>query len=113
MTADFHHLIVYVPVEHADRIRSVLAERGAGKIGPYDSCSFSVRGTGRFRPLEGSNPAIGESGRIECVDEERIEVLVPRDPAILTPLLRALKEAHPYEEPAVHLLPMTDYHSVL
>lgn len=106
------HLIVYVPVAHADAIRKVLAEHGAGKLGRYDSCSFSARGTGRFRPLKGANPAIGSVGTVEEVEEERIEVLVPSDPAILAPLLRAVREAHPYEEPAIHLLPMIEVRSV-
>src|SRR6478609_5665411 len=67
-------LTVYVPVADADRVRAVLAEVGAGRIGDYDNASFSTPGTGRFRPLAGANPAIGAVGRIEEVPEERIEV---------------------------------------
>ena len=95
-----YHLIIYVPVEHADAIRAVLASCGAGHIGNYDSCSFSVRGTGRFRPLTGANPHIGSIGRIEEVEEERIEVVV--DEAHLKAVLAAARKAHPYEEPAIH-----------
>ena len=108
-----YHLIVYVPLDAADQVRKALAEAGAGRIGKYDSCSFSVRRKGRFRPLKDAVPAIGTPGSYEEVDEERIEVVVPADPKLLRPILEAVKAAHPYEEPAMHLLPMEDYHSHL
>lgn len=113
MKFPFYHLIVYVPISHADAVRTALAEAGAGKIGNYDSCSFSVRGTGRFRPLPGADPASGSIGSVEEVEEERIEVLVPSDPGKLRTILKAVKNVHPYEEPAMHLIPMEDYHSFL
>ena len=100
------HLIVYVPVTHADAIRSAMAEAGAGRIGNYDSCSFSTRGTGRFRPLAGADPQIGKAGRLESVDEERIEAVVKNED--ITAVLDAVRKTHPYEEPAVHVLPMMD-----
>ncbi len=107
----FYHVIIYVPLSHTDDVRQALAEAGAGTIGAYDSCSFSVRGIGRFRPLEGAKPHIGSSGAIEEVEAERIEVLVPHD--AITAVLRAVKNVHPYEEPAIHVLPMEDYKSFL
>lgn len=105
-TMDFahYHLVVYVPLAQADAIRKALAESGAGHIGNYDSCSFSVRGTGRFRPLKGSNPTIGSEGMLEEVEEERIEVLVPH--AQLKKVVAAVRKVHPYEEPAIHILPL-------
>ncbi len=111
---DRYHLIVYVPVADADRVRSALASAGAGHIGAYDSCSFSVRGTGRFRPLQGSHPAIGSEGKMEEVEEERIEAVVADvDGHTLKNVLRAVRKAHPYEEPAIHVLPMLDEHPLL
>ena len=71
-------LVVFVPLSHTDIVRQALGEAGAGKIGNYDFCSFSSRGTGRFRGNEKSNPAIGEANKYEVVEEERIEVIVPR-----------------------------------
>ncbi len=65
-------LIVFVPLSHADIVRKALGEASAGKIGNYDFCSFSSRGTGRFRGNEKSKPAIGESEKYEAVEEERI-----------------------------------------
>jgi hypothetical protein len=97
-----HHVIVYVPVPHADAVRKALAESGAGKIGNYDSCSFSVRGTGRFRPLKGSDPAIGVHGKLEEVEEERIEVIIPKD-IDLKRVIDAVRSVHPYEAPAIQI----------
>jgi hypothetical protein len=95
-------VIVYVPVADAGKIRQVLGEAGGGRIGNYDFCSFSVRGVGRFRPLPGANPTIGEVGKPEQVEEERIEIEV--DEKFLKDLLHKLKAAHPYEEPAIDVV---------
>ena len=97
-------IVVFVPVEAADKVRAVLSESGAGHIGNYDHCSFSVRGVGRFRGLEGTNPAVGESGKLEEVEEERIETICPKEK--MDEVLVALREVHPYEEPAIDLIPL-------
>ncbi len=91
-------LTTYVPAADADAVRRALAAAGAGTIGDYDSASFSTPGEGRFRPLAGANPAIGEVGRLEVVDEVRVELVLarPRRAAVVAALLAA----HPYEEPA-------------
>lgn len=102
-----YHLIIYVPLQNADAIRSVLAANGTGKIGNYDSCSFSTRGTGRFRPLKGADPHLGKIGSVEEVEEERIEVVVTDD-VDLKKLLSELRKAHSYEEPAIHVLGMVE-----
>ena len=62
MQAELYHVIILAPVDSADAVRKALADAGAGHIGNYDSCSFSSKVTGRFRPLEGSDPAIGSQG---------------------------------------------------
>lgn len=102
-----YHLIVYVPLTHAAQIREALARGGAGKLGHYDSCSFSSRGIGRFRPLKGANPFIGKEGAIAEVEEERIEAVIPDD-VELKEVVKAIRAAHPYEEPAIHILPMVE-----
>ena len=102
-----YHLIIYVPLSHAQSVRDALASAGAGKIGNYDSSSFSSRGIGRFRPLKGANPHIGSVGKIEEVEEERIEVVVPEGVDV-TKIVAAVRKVHPYEEPAIHILPMAD-----
>ncbi len=92
-------IVVFTPLSHAEAVRKALAEAGAGHIGNYDSCSFSSIGMGRFRALKGAKPFIGEEGKIETVEEERIEVICPVK--ILDALLTAVKKVHPYEEPAI------------
>jgi hypothetical protein len=99
----FLKIVIYVPVTHADKIRATLAKAGAGHIGNYDSCSFSVRGVGRFRGLEGSHPAIGQPGRVEEVEEERIETAC--EEKNLGAILEEVKKVHPYEEPAIDVYP--------
>lgn len=97
-------LVVFVPLSHADIVRETLGNTGAGKIGNYNFCSFSSRGTGRFRGNDQSNPTIGKAGNYESVEEERIEVLVPR--AILRDVVGAVKKVHPYEEVAFDVYPL-------
>lgn len=100
----FVKLIVFAPVKSADKIRKVLAVAGCGKLGDYDSCSFSSIGWGRFRPLKGSQPVIGRQGKIERVREERIEVLAPRSK--VKSIIKLMTAAHPYEEPAFDIVPV-------
>ena len=96
--------VVFVPLSHADAVRQALGEAGAGKIGNYDFCSFSSRGSGRFRGNEKTNPAIGEAGKYETVEEERIEAIVPRE--ILKGVIEKVKATHPYEEVAFDVYPI-------
>lgn len=95
----FYKLCFYVPEDHAEAVKAAVFEAGAGRIGNYDCCSFQVRGQGQFRPLDGSNPYVGEQGEIETVDEFRVEMICTDDH--LKAALSALRLAHPYEEPAI------------
>lgn len=97
-------IVVYVPESHAERIRQALADNGAGRIGRYSQCSFSSKGISRFKPEEGSDPSVGEIGKVQEVVEEKIEVGCRRSQ--VTDILAALKEAHPYEEFVVDVYPM-------
>jgi hypothetical protein len=99
MNTSFVTIVVFVPESHADRVRAVLSAHGCGHIGDYDSCSFSVKGTGRFRPLQGAKPFVGALGTIEEVAEERIETICPKDR--IAEVFDAVKKIHPYEEPAM------------
>lgn len=104
MIPKLYKIVVYVPEADADKLREVMGAAGAGKVGNYSHCTFSVKGTGRFMPLTGANPTIGEVGKPELVAEERIETVCEEDK--LKAVLKAIKDAHPYEEPAtdVYLL---------
>ena len=104
MDFDFVKIVVFVPITHAQKIREVLAKTGTGKLGDYDSCSFSSKGVGRFRPLKGAQPFIGKVGEVEEVEEEKIEVLCAREK--LEEVLEEVKVAHPYEEPAIDVYPL-------
>lgn len=73
----FVKIIVFVPISSAGKIRKVLGDNGAGKLGNYSYSSFSFRGKGRFKPENGANPAIGEVGEFKETHEERIEVIAP------------------------------------
>jgi hypothetical protein len=106
-------IVVFVPVTHGPQVRAALASAGAGTIGNYDSCSFSSRGVGRFRPLDGAKPFIGTVGAAapEEVEEERIETEVFE--TRLLPVLKAVRAAHPYEQPAIHIHELVDWERLL
>ena len=102
-------IVVFVPETHADVVREAMDKAGAGKIGNYGFCSFSVAGVGRFKPLEGAKPTIGKVGELESVKEERIETICPKDK--LNDIIEAIKQAHPYEEVAIDVYPLLDPNS--
>jgi hypothetical protein len=106
-----YSVVVITPHEAADAVRSAIADAGAGMLGHYDSCSFSIDGTGRFRGDEKSHPAVGEPGKLEQVQEERIEVVVEQTK--MNAVLKAAVDAHPYEEPAIYVFAMEDYKDYL
>ncbi len=99
-------LVVFVPVVDAARVREALAVAGAGAIGAYDSCSFTTRGEGRFRPLDGAAPAVGAVGDLEVVEECRVEAVLPR--SLRRQVVEAVRSVHPYEEPAFDLVELAD-----
>lgn len=88
-------LIVYVPRAHVETVRTALFEAGAGAIGDYDECSYNTAGYGTFKPLEGANPAIGEIGLQERVEETKIEVVFPA--YLERKIIVSMLAAHPYE----------------
>jgi dinuclear metal center YbgI/SA1388 family protein len=95
-------LVVFVPLSDAQRLIDALAQAGAGSIGAYDRCAWTVDGIGTFRPGEGADPAIGTVGSVESVAETRVEMVVPA--ARRADVVAALRATHPYEEPAFDLL---------
>ena len=99
-------LVTFVPHEHAEALRTALAAAGAGRIGDYDSCSFTSPGEGRFRPLAGADPAVGAVGELETVPESRVEAVFPRSRR--REVVAAMRSAHPYEEPAYDVLELAN-----
>ena len=99
-------LVVFVPPEALDRVRQALFEAGAGRIGGYERCSWYSEGTGTFLGGEGTEPALGEIGREERVAELRLEIVYPVERE--ADVVRALRDAHPYEEPAFDLYALVE-----
>jgi dinuclear metal center YbgI/SA1388 family protein len=101
-------LIVFVPNDHAEAVRSAMFQAGAGRIGNYDECSFNGEGQGTFRAGEGTDPHVGQKGIRHAERETRVEVIVPvaAERAVIT----AMTAAHPYEEVAYDLVPLANAH---
>ncbi len=97
-------IVVYVPETHANIVREAMGKAGAGLVGDYKYCSFSVKGIGRFIPLETAHPSIGEIGKLEEVAEEIIETVCYKKD--LDKIIKAIKKVHPYEEVALDVYPL-------
>lgn len=93
-----------MPVTHAEEVRKALGDAGAGHIGNYSHCTFSSEGAGAFVPQEGTNPYIGETGRLERVEEVRIETIIPA--SLQRKVMKEMLAAHPYEEVAYDVYPL-------
>ena len=93
-----YKLCFYVPESHAEAVKAAVFAAGAGRIGDYDSCCWQVLGQGQFRPLEGSQPYLGQTGSVERVAEYRVELVC--DGRFISAAVEAMIAAHPYEEPA-------------
>ena len=104
MNSDRVQIVITVPESHADIVREAAGKAGAGKIGNYSFCSFSSKGTGRFKPEVGADPHIGSVGRFESVEEERIEFTC--DKGLMGGVITAIKKVHPYDEVALDIYPL-------
>ena len=94
-------LVTFIPRDYTETVLTALHEAGAGQIGNYKNCSFSVDGQGTFKPTEHATPHIGEAEKQEYVNETRIEVIFP---SFLTKgIIEALRKSHPYEEVAYYI----------
>ena len=101
--SDFVKIRTAVPLAVAPKVRQALYAAGAGEQGHYTQCSSSIQSLGRFTPQVGANPAVGQVGKAEEVPEEIIEILCHKDK--LPKVIVALKRAHPYDEPAIDIIP--------
>ncbi len=97
-------LVVFVPREALDTVRDALFEAGAGRIGNSERCSWYTQGTGTFRGGEGSAPSVGRTGSEQRVAELRLETIYPEE--LHGEVIAALRQAHPYEEPAFDVYPL-------
>jgi hypothetical protein len=101
-----YKVVVTVPENEADKLREAIGNTGGGKVGNYTHCSFSVKGTGRFLPAAGANPAIGQVGQLEEVAEERIEITC--DGESVKAVVDTIRKAHSYDEPAIDVYKLTE-----
>ena len=96
----------FVPVDHKEVVKAAMFLAGAGSIGNYDQCSWEIEGMGQFRALDGADPFLGSVGELERVKEFKVEMVCPD--SVVTSVIQALKQAHPYEEPAYDVIPLLD-----
>ncbi|WP_434673607.1 YqfO family protein [Pseudomonas sp. Z1-14] len=102
-----YKLCFFVPASHVDVVKSAVFAAGGGRIGDYDHCAWQVLGLGQFRPLDGSQPFIGEAGQVEQVEEWKVELVVAD--GLIRPVVEALKQSHPYETPAYEVWRLEDF----
>ncbi|MEZ0122395.1 MAG: NGG1p interacting factor NIF3 [Candidatus Reddybacter sp.] len=101
-----YKICFYVPESHLEVVKEALFIAGAGRIGNYDRCSWQCLGEGQFRPLAGSQPALGQQGLVTRVAEYKVELVCSVED--IQAAVAALKTSHPYEEPAYDVLEISD-----
>lgn len=99
-------IAVFVPPDFTDRLRAAMAFAGAGHIGEYEACSYTLNGTGTYIPTDKARPYSGETGRLERVNEDRLEMILPESK--LTEVVEAARRTHPYEEMAYDVIPLAN-----
>ena len=100
-------LCFYVPESHLDQVKLAVFAAGGGRIGDYEHCAWQVLGQGQFRPLAGSQPFIGAQDTLESVPEYRVELVCTGES--IAAAVAALRQAHPYEEPALDVVRLEVY----
>ena len=99
-------ILVAVPKENLDEVRTAVCKAGAGIIGNYTFCSTSTSVIGTFIPIDNANPYIGEHNKLEHVEEEKLEVVC--DVSKVKNVIKELRKVHPYDEPAIDIIPLLD-----
>ena len=99
-------IIVTIPLENVEEVRNAICEAGAGVIGNYTHCSMSTKCVGTFKPTDEASPYIGEKNNLDFVDEEKLEVVC--DVKKVKEVILMLRKVHPYEEPAIDIIPLID-----
>ena len=99
-------IFVTIPINSVEKVREAVCNAGAGIIGEYSYCTSSTRVTGTFIPSENANPYIGELNKLEYVDEEKLEFVCDVDK--VKKVIEQLRVNHPYEEPAIDIIPLID-----
>ena len=103
-------IFVTVPVENTEEIRNAVCKAGAGIIGEYTYCTSCVKSIGTFLPNDKANPYIGEKNKLEFVEEDKLEFICDIKKA--KHVISELRKVHPYEEPAIDIVPLIDEESL-
>lgn len=99
-------IAVTIPVKNVEGVRNAICEAGADVIGNYTDCSMSTKCIGTFKPTDDANPYIGKNNNLEFIEEEKLEVVC--DVRLVKKVITKLREVHPYEEPAIDIIPLLD-----
>ncbi len=91
-----------MPETHLEAVKNAIFLTGAGQIGDYQHCAWQTLGTGQFMPLEGSNAFIGKINQLKTIAEYKVEIACSKTQ--IKAAVQALKQAHPYETPAYHVI---------
>ena len=103
-------IFVTIPSENTSEVRNAVCKAGAGVIGNYTYCTTSCKSVGTFMPNDKANPYIGESNKLEFVDEDKLEFIC--DIEKVKEVVKELRKVHPYEEPAIDIVPLIDIESL-
>ena len=102
-----YKLAFFVPASHVDVVKAAVFAAGGGRIGDYDHCAWQTLGHGQFRPLDGSQPFLGQTGQVEVVEEWKVELVVADE--LIAQVVAALRQSHPYETPAYEVWRLADF----
>ena len=102
-----YKLAFFVPASHVEVVKAAVFAAGGGRIGDYDHCAWQTLGQGQFRPLDGSQPFLGQAGQVEVVEEWKVELVVADD--LIAQVVAALKQSHPYETPAYEVWCLAEF----
>ncbi|MFK0036283.1 NGG1p interacting factor NIF3 [Pseudomonas monteilii] len=102
-----YKLAFFVPASHVEVVKAAVFAAGGGRIGDYDHCAWQTLGQGQFRPLDGSQPFLGQAGQVEVVEEWKVELVVADD--LIVQVVAALKQSHPYETPAYEVWQLAEF----
>ncbi|KWW15276.1 NGG1p interacting factor NIF3 [Pseudomonas putida] len=102
-----YKLAFFVPASHVEVVKAAVFAAGGGRIGGYDHCAWQTLGQGQFRPLDGSQPYLGQTGQVEVVEEWKVELVVADD--LIAQVVAALRQSHPYETPAYEVWRLAEF----
>jgi len=102
---------VCIPPEYSETLMDAVTGAIDAVYPGYERAFTVSRVTGTWRPMKGSSPFKGTAGKIETADEAKIEFVIRKSD--LKDAVKAIRNIHPYEEPCIDIIEMTDWHSVM